>query len=140
MKNFKNVKIMVLNPKYNDNGLFRFGYTSFEVFTQPFNWRVTRRFKDFEWLHKSIENRFPAYFIPTMASKTIYSNEKETIKYRQTSFQDFLTELASHEFLCYSPELIEFLSLPDAEFEKSKKVVLHNIPESSSYISNQEAN
>jgi len=54
------VKIMVTNPKYHNNGVFRFGYTTFEVFTQPFNWRVTRRFKDFQWLRESLVNRFSA--------------------------------------------------------------------------------
>lgn len=52
------VRIVVGNPKYHTNGVFKFGYTSFEVWTQPFNWRVTRRFKDFEWLRKVLSSRF----------------------------------------------------------------------------------
>ena len=62
------IKIMVTNPKYHTNGVFRFGYTTFEIWTQPFNWRVTRRFKDFEWLHKALVSRFSACSVDVINS------------------------------------------------------------------------
>jgi len=39
------------------------------------------------------------------------------------NFQDFLTAVVNHTTLSHSPELVEFLKMPDAEFEKMREVV-----------------
>lgn len=61
--------------------------------------------------------------IPSLPTKTLYSNEGDTVKYRQRCFEDFLNFVAKHDSLIYSPELLAFLKLPDPEFEKYKTVV-----------------
>ncbi len=63
-----NIQVMVINPKYHNNGLFSLGFTTFEVFTQPFNWKVNRRYKDFEWLQRCLANRFSGYYVPSAPS------------------------------------------------------------------------
>ena len=59
--------------------------------------------------------------IPSLPSKTLISNDEETIEYRQTSFQSFLNFVIRHKSLVYSPELLAFLKLPDSEFEKYRE-------------------
>lgn len=106
--------------------MFLKGYTTFHINTQPFNWDVNRRFKDFEWLRQCLVNRYCAsivaclYQVPYLPSKTLYSNYSETTEYRQQSFQDFLSFILNHKTLVYSPELLAFLKLPDTEFEKMR--------------------
>lgn len=58
--------------------------------------------------------------VPTLPSKTLYSNYADTTSYRLQSFQDFLNYVIKHQSLIYSPELVAFLKLPDTEFEKYK--------------------
>jgi PX domain len=115
-------KIIVSNPKYHDSGIFRLGYTTFEILTEPFHWRAIRRYKDFEWLHKSLAAKFCGCFVPHLPSKTFSSNEKEVIKYRQISFQDFLNWVCKHKTLSASEELEVFLKLPETEFKKYREV------------------
>lgn len=43
--------------------MFFKGYTTFHVNTQPFNWDVNRRFKDFEWLRQCLVNRYCASIV-----------------------------------------------------------------------------
>jgi len=42
---------------------------------------------------------------------------------RMYSFQRFLTLVLTSEELVYSPELVEFLSLDEKEFQEAKKVI-----------------
>lgn len=56
--------------------------------------------------------------MPGLPSKTLYSNDNETTSYRQQSFEEFLRYLVRHKSLVYSPELLAFLKLADADFEK----------------------
>lgn len=114
--------MVVTNPKYHDNGIFRLGYTTFEILTEPFHWRAIRRYKDFEWLHKALVSRFSGSFVPHLPSKTFSSNEKEVIKYRQISFQDFLNWVCKHKSLCVSEELQAFLKLSEVEFKTYRSV------------------
>lgn len=46
----------------------------------------------------------------------------DNIKVRMYSFQRFLSLILSSEEFIYSPELVEFLSLPADQFQASKKV------------------
>jgi PX domain len=59
----ENVSVHVSNPVYHDRGMFFKGFTTFSISTQPFNWDVNRRFKDFEWLHACLKNRYCAHVV-----------------------------------------------------------------------------
>ena len=61
--NINEVKSIISNPRYQASGLFKFGFTTFDIYTEPFGWKVTRRFKDFEWLHRQLTARFSACFV-----------------------------------------------------------------------------
>lgn len=113
---------MVTNPKYHDSGIFRLGYTTFEILTEPFHWRAVRRYRDFEWLYKALTSKFCGSFVPHLPNKAFSSNEKEVIKFRQTSFQDFLNWVAKHKSLSVSEDLEAFLKLGDAEFKTFREV------------------
>jgi hypothetical protein len=65
----------------------------------------------------------PLTQVPKIPTKTLYSNEKEVIMNRKNCFHDFLTAVVNHPALVYSPELVDFLKLPDNEFEKIRPVV-----------------
>jgi PX domain len=61
--------------------------------------------------------------IPSLPTKKLNSNEADTVRYRQQSFDDFLNFVVKHDKLVYSPEFLAFLKLPDPEFEKFKDVL-----------------
>lgn len=47
---------------------------------------------------------------------------EDNVKMRMYSFQRFLSLILSSEEFVYSPELVEFLSLSDEDFQAKKKV------------------
>ena len=49
--------------KVKPDGLFSFSYVSYKIRTEPLGVEVSRRFKQFEWLHSSLKNRFPANYV-----------------------------------------------------------------------------
>jgi hypothetical protein len=37
--------------------------TVFVVETQPLGWKVNRTFKDFQWLYKCLNGKYPTYYV-----------------------------------------------------------------------------
>lgn len=68
----ENISVQVTNPVYHDRGMFLKGYTTFSISTQPFNWDVNRRFKDFEWLHVCLKNRYCAHIVFVMLRRFLH--------------------------------------------------------------------
>ena len=62
----KDIKVEVSDPEEVKTGILVNNYTVFTVKTQPFNWNVKRRYRDFEWLHKSLHRRFSAHYVKNL--------------------------------------------------------------------------
>jgi len=92
------------------------------VTTRPFNYEVTRRYSDFQWLRTMLIRDFPGFYIPPMADKGKFrSFEMDYLKNRMGYLQEFIDCLAQHTELRTSQIFIDFLKINDSEqFNKAK--------------------
>jgi len=65
----KNLKISVSSPEKHAGGFFSSAYITYLVITEPLNFKVKRRYSDFEWLRKILYTQYPGKMIPPIPSK-----------------------------------------------------------------------
>ena len=49
--------------KIKPPGMFSTNYVVYHIKTEPFDIEVKRRYKQFEWLHQCLHNRFPVNYV-----------------------------------------------------------------------------
>ena len=108
--------------------LFSKSYVIYTVVTSPFNWKVRRRFSDFEWLHQVLVNNFNYCLIPAFLNKKNLNKigtdkfDKAFLRKRSRKFEKFLGYLINDPFLKNTQVVYDFLSIEkDDEFAKKKK-------------------
>ena len=77
---------------------------------------VLRRFSDFEWLQKQLQDndRFRGLIIPPLPEKKyLGSLEGQFIEKRREELESFLRVVATHTILKFDHHLRAFLTLPD---------------------------
>ena len=57
------LEIIVRDPEEVKTGYLQNNYTLFTVETKPLDWVVKRRYRDFEWLYKCLQNRFSDHYV-----------------------------------------------------------------------------
>lgn len=115
------VSIKVLSAeKVKPPGLFSLNYVVYHIRTEPLNVEVKRRYKQFEWLHQSLRNRFPVNYvtlsdqIPGLPPKVVqFTLDEELAHSRLLSLQQYLDQVCENPVLKYSPELVAFLTKPE---------------------------
>ena len=69
--NDKEIKVVISNPKTVDGGMFGKSHIKYVVTTQPLDWRVERRYRDFDTLKKLIQKYYPSFYVPPLPLKKI---------------------------------------------------------------------
>lgn len=89
---------------------------------------MNRTFKDFQWLYKSLNGKYPANFvgfgeqIPTLPKKKSKRTEEEVQRERLVSLQLFLSQVLQSREFRYSVDLLKFLKEGDAAFKSYSEV------------------
>lgn len=60
--------VTVSDPSKFKAGLPRNDNTLFIVETDPLGWKVNRSFKDFQWLYKCLNGKYPANYVPSVVT------------------------------------------------------------------------
>jgi len=113
--NGKDVKVIVSNPVVVEGGMFGKSYIKFLVTTQPFEWKVERKFTDFDTLRKLIQKFYPGFYVPPLPIKKT-SNKKFTesfIQKRMTLLNHFINSVVQSESFKSFEFLHAFLSYND---------------------------
>ena len=125
-----NIQIKVDSfEKVEEKKLFSKGYITYSIVTMPFNWKVKRRFNDFEWFHQILVKHYNYCLIPSIPKKKKNLNKLVTDKFdeaflrrRARKFEKFLNHLINHPILKNLNVVYDFLSIEkDDEFQKKKK-------------------
>ncbi|GLC46599.1 hypothetical protein PLESTB_001222000 [Pleodorina starrii] len=117
----KEFKIEVADPVKQGEGVA--AYVSYKVRTKtthvnydaPFN-EVTRRFRDFAWLHDKLVEKNKGHIVPPLPEKSAvqkYQMATDFIEQRRRALQVFVNRVASHPVLKDSRELQTFLQAND---------------------------
>ena len=133
--NNKDIKVTIKDPKTNEKSLLSLGYVTYEVFTEPSNWSVRRRYSDFTLLRNILCKFYPRYFIPPLPEKRIGTKrfQHDFIEKRMKILQMFIDKVTCNEEFKANEALIMFLNFIDhATFEKKMKE-LYNKPFSQTF-------
>ena len=127
----ENVQIKVDSfEKVEEKKIFSKGYITYTIVTLPINWKVKRRFNDFEWFHQILVNNYNYCLIPSTPKKKKNLNKIVTDKFdeaflrrRSRKFEKFLNHLINHPILKNLNVVYDFLSIEkDDDFQKKKKI------------------
>ncbi|KAJ6226366.1 sorting nexin [Anaeramoeba flamelloides] len=108
-----NLQISVSKPISRGSGRNKF--TSYQIKTKlkddkEKEFVVTRRYKDFLWLHNNLYEDFPGVVIPILPGKKLISKFKERfVESRRAKFEIFLNRIKVHKLLHSSPYFKQFL-------------------------------
>eukprot|EP00033_Pygsuia_biforma_P001696 GCRY01001900.1.p1 GENE.GCRY01001900.1~~GCRY01001900.1.p1 ORF type:complete len:514 (-),score=64.58 GCRY01001900.1:24-1565(-) len=85
-------------------------HTAYIVTTEPHQWSVTRRFKDFEWLQTGLEKIFPFAVLPSLPVKKLAGRfEENFLEDRRRMLERYLNIAAEHQTFGASRILESFL-------------------------------
>ena len=97
---------------------------------------VTRRFRDFDWLHAELCLKFPGAIVPPLPEKhaaqvstmkvTGVSQSALWLEERRGQLQQFLQRLVAHPMLHVAPDLQAFLEKPEEALEAWKELSKHS--------------
>ena len=122
--NDKEIKVVISNPKAVDGGMFGKSYVKYVVTTQPLDWRVERRYSDFDTLRKLIQKYYPSFYVPPLPLKKM-GNKRFTesfIQKRMKFLNQFINAVVKSESFKASEILYAFLNYTDrAKFESKFK-------------------
>jgi len=89
-------------------------FISYEIQTEKFPQRVKRRYNQFDWLHKRLEEKYPNICIPPLPDKAAIGNfEDDFIMKRKSQLELWLNRLSSHPVISESEVFIHFLQCDD---------------------------
>jgi hypothetical protein len=63
------IEIKLSSPEKIEGGIFEKSYVSYLLETNPFGFRVRKRYSDFEWLRNILSNFYPQCVIPPLCKK-----------------------------------------------------------------------
>jgi hypothetical protein len=122
--NDKKVTITIQNPTVVETSIFKSNYIIYEIITDVTQWRVTRRYSDFDWLRQTLKKIHPGLYCPPLPQKRMGSRrfENDFVDKRMKYLNKFLNDLVQNEVFKASEVLVSFLSIENREqFEFKKK-------------------
>ena len=115
-------KLLNDRAKVLDPGTFKSKYVVYVLNTPEKEFSVERRYSDFVLLRQEMIKNFPGYFVPPLPIKKIGGNiELPFINERKNELQLFINDVVNHPALKTFELLIQFLSLPNKEWEEKTK-------------------
>ena len=125
----ENIQIKIDSfEKVKGGNMFSKSYATYLITTMPFNWKVRRRYTDFEWLHQILCQDYKYCLIPSIPKKKNINKlvtdkfDEAFLRKRSRKFEKFLSYLLNDPILKNKNVLYEFLSIQKAEdFLKKKK-------------------
>lgn len=118
--------VSVKKAKLVQSGLM--GLTSYYIYevTTTVNerlYKVTRRFKDFEWLYKVLKDNYKGMSVPPLPSKNHIFHKSNSSETRRNQLEKVLEILLKHYIIKNSKQLHAFLTCEDSEFQKVKELM-----------------
>ena len=120
--NDKVIKIKIKNPQEIIGGVLSSNYIVYDLYTEPFNWKVTRRYSDFDKLRNILIKCFPGFNIPPLPNKKIGNRRFDTdfIEKRMKFLELFINNVCENESFKTNECLLAFLSYNDREKFEAK--------------------
>mmetsp|Transcript_29624 Transcript_29624/g.96796 ORF Transcript_29624/g.96796 Transcript_29624/m.96796 type:complete len:268 (-) Transcript_29624:135-938(-) len=75
-------------------------------------WRVSKRYRDFEYMRKELKTALPGEELPDLPAKTLFSAKKTTVLKRRAQFSSFLETVFANPTFRAAGALQRFLDIP----------------------------
>ena len=122
LSKYKNLEIIVSDPKKVDKGFFSKAYTDFEIKTNPCNFTVRRQHAEFVWLRERLSVIYNTNILPRLPKKGKVNNDPHLSK-RTRNLEKFLYYLSKDPLIKSSQIFFDFLSIDNEdEYIKRKKI------------------
>ena len=117
------IQIKLSSPEKVDGGIFGKSYVTYLVETDPFGFKVRKRYSDFEWLRNALSLQYVGCVIPPLCKKNYGDRFTETLVLkRKRLLQKFMEGILVHPLMRDSQIFYDFISCgSDEEFENKKK-------------------
>ena len=116
------VTITLSYPEKVEGGLFSKGYVTYLVTTMPFDYKVRKRYSDFEWLRSILQTIYIGSVIPPIPRKNYGDRFNEFfISKRMRFLEKFMQGLAVDPLIRNSQILYDFLTTENEQDWNAKK-------------------
>lgn len=97
-------------------------YIAYQLTPTFNNIQVSRRYKQFDWLHERLQLKYSVIAIPPLPDKQISGRYEDTfIEHRKTQLQAFVNCVCRHPVLSRSPVWLHFITCTDEKQWKAGK-------------------
>ena len=117
------IQIKLSSPEKVDGGIFGKSYITYLVETDPFGFKVRKRYSDFEWLRNALSIQYVGCVIPPLCKKNYGDRFTEgLVLKRKRLLQKFMEGILVHPLMRDSQIFYDFISINnEEEFENKKK-------------------
>ena len=123
-----NVTITLSYPEKVEGGIFSKSYVTYLVTTLPFDFKVRKRYSDFEWLRSMLQSIYIGSVIPPIPRKNYGDRFNEFfISKRMRSLEKFMQGLAVDPLLRSSKILFDFLTTENEQEWNNKKAAYNKM-------------
>ena len=126
------VDIKLSSPEKIEGGIFTKSYVTYLVETNPFGFRVRKRYSDFEWLKNILALHYPNCIMPPLCKKNFSDRFSEKfVNKRVRLIQKFMEGILVHPLMRNSIIFYDFISCDNEEEieQKKKNYEKEKIPE-----------
>ena len=118
------VDIKLSFPQKIEGGLFTKSYVTYLMQTTPLDFKLRKRYSDFEWLRNILSLIYINCIIPPLCKKNYTDRFSEVLIAKRTrSIEKFMKGILSHPLIRNDEIFYNFISTEsEAEFEKKKKI------------------
>ena len=119
----KNVNIRLSFPEKVEGGIFTKSYVTYLIQTEPFGYKVRKRYSDFEWLQNALSTNYIYCVIPPLCKKNYSGRFNEILIAKRTrSLEKFMKAVLAHPILSNDPIFHDFISIENEnDFQAKKK-------------------
>ncbi len=129
MSKYENIQIEMLLGEKVTGSFFSKAYMTFIITTSPLNFKVRRRYSDFEWLRQVLQNIYSSSVIPPIPKKgkiRVDRFEELFLLKRKRNLEKFLNSLLDDPVIRVSQILYDFLSIEEESLFNSKKKIYNS--------------
>ena len=119
----KEPEIKLSFPEKVEGGLFSKSYVTYLMHTTPMEYKLRKRYSDFEWLRNILSTIYVNCVIPPLCKKNYADRFNEVLIAKRTrSIEKFMNGILIHPLMKNSEIFYNFISMEkEADFEKKKK-------------------
>ena len=120
----KDVEIKLSFPQKTEGGLFTKSYVTYLMQTTPLDFKLRKRYSDFEWLRHILSVIYVNCVIPPLCKKNYTDRFNENLIAKRTrSLEKFMNGILIHPLIRHDEIFYNFISTEnESEFDKKKKI------------------